>query len=100
MDGVSFAEWVFYLEGLLNIFSGFLLTFFPAFCMATQGLLATSTLANANLSQFGSLVLLLGVVGVRCTPSPPLIEALLLGDFIWMAGLKYRRIFIENFVVF
>jgi hypothetical protein len=74
------------LEGILNFISGFLLTFFPSFCMSAQGLPSNDQLANANLAQFGSLVLLLGLVGLRCDATPALVEALLIGDFVWMYG--------------
>ena len=40
------------------------------------------------MAQFGSLVFLLGMVGLRCVISPPLVEALLVGDFLWMYGMQ------------
>jgi len=81
---LSLCELVLFLEGFLNTISGLLLTFFPAFCMETQGLPHQDKLANANLAQFGSLVLLLGVVGLGCQPTRPLVEALLIGDIVWL----------------
>ncbi|ELR12581.1 uncharacterized protein ACA1_319080 [Acanthamoeba castellanii str. Neff] len=85
MKLVEACELVFVAEGVLNLVSGFLLTFFPAFVMTQQGLPASDELANGNLAQFGTLVLLLGYMGVRARATPKVIEALLFGDLLWCA---------------
>eukprot|EP00211_Chloroparvula_japonica_P013338 CAMPEP_0119123592 /NCGR_PEP_ID=MMETSP1310-20130426/3491_1 /TAXON_ID=464262 /ORGANISM="Genus nov. species nov., Strain RCC2339" /LENGTH=121 /DNA_ID=CAMNT_0007113435 /DNA_START=1 /DNA_END=363 /DNA_ORIENTATION=+ len=80
-------EWChrgFQLEGVLNVVSGSLLTFWPSYCMRVQGLPADVALANFNMAQFGSLVLLLGFAGLRVTYSTGIVEALLFGDILWM----------------
>uniref|UniRef100_A0A7S4JLV2 Uncharacterized protein n=1 Tax=Paramoeba aestuarina TaxID=180227 RepID=A0A7S4JLV2_9EUKA len=75
---------ILFLEGILNFSSGFLLTFFPGFCLETQGLPADDALARGNLAQFGSLVMLLGLIGLRCHATVELVDALLFGDILWM----------------
>jgi len=85
---IRLCEHVLFAEGFLNLFSGFLITFFPEFVMTQQGLPASSSLANGNLAQFGSLVMLMGYLGVRAAPTPHVIEALLFGDFLWMFIFK------------
>ena len=83
-DVVGLCERVLFFEGLLNLFSGFLITFFPEFVMKQQGLVATNSLANGNLAQFGSLVLLLGYLGVRATPTPRVV-----GAFLSLSSLSF-----------
>jgi len=91
MKVLAACEFVFVAEGILNLVSGFLLTFFPSFVMTQQGLPSTDDLANGNLAQFGTLVLLLGYLGVRARAKPRVIEALLLGDVLWVA-IFYRLV--------
>jgi hypothetical protein len=76
-------EIVFRAEGGLNLISGLLLTFMPAFCMEAQGLDSTNELANANLRQFGTLVFLLGILGALNKPIAEVIFALWVGDILW-----------------
>ena len=80
---------VFMAEGVLNLVSGALLTFAPEFCMEQQGLPKQNALANANLSQFGTLGMLLGYLGIRHPASADVIEALLFGDLLWCAVFKF-----------
>jgi len=44
----------------------------------------STTESDFNLAQFGSLTLLLGVIGLRAPVLPRVIEALLLGDIVWL----------------
>ena len=75
-------EKVFFFEGILSLFSGLSILFFAEDILISQGF-ESNPLAVYNFMQFGSLVFLLGWMGVFSPVLPSTIIALLIGDIIW-----------------
>lgn len=60
---------VLFCEGVLNTVSALLMIFAPAFVLTQLGM--TSGVDGAHLSitqQLGSIILILGYIGLRCVP--------------------------------
>eukprot|EP01102_Stenamoeba_stenopodia_P006054 TRINITY_DN16786_c0_g1_i1.p1 TRINITY_DN16786_c0_g1~~TRINITY_DN16786_c0_g1_i1.p1 ORF type:complete len:140 (+),score=5.17 TRINITY_DN16786_c0_g1_i1:32-451(+) len=74
---------IFFLEGLLTTGSGLFMCLFPSWANQLQSIQSTPA-SDFNLAQFGSLTLLLGIIGLRVPVMPRVIEALLLGDIVWL----------------
>eukprot|EP00698_Gefionella_okellyi_P000286 TRINITY_DN10244_c0_g1_i2.p1 TRINITY_DN10244_c0_g1~~TRINITY_DN10244_c0_g1_i2.p1 ORF type:complete len:141 (-),score=19.86 TRINITY_DN10244_c0_g1_i2:91-513(-) len=80
---VVFCERIFFWEGVLMLITGVFITFFPHLVLQSQGV-SSDPIADANQAQFGCMVILMGYVGVRAKAVPHVLEAALLGDFLWL----------------
>ena len=74
---------VFALEGVLNTISGVTLYFFPEFCLKTLDL-DISPLVIDLTRWFGAMVFILAYIGLRAKVDLHVIEALLLGDILYI----------------
>jgi len=82
---IQFCKTVFYIEGWLLVVTGTLMMIVPEFVAAQQGM-SSSAVSNGNLRQFGAMCILMGYVGIVAPVVQQIVEACLLGDFLWFAA--------------
>lgn len=75
---------IFYCEGFINLFSGISLIFFPYFALDSFGVENIEPMAADMLRWFGSIVIILGWIGLFAPVSKGNIQALLLGDIVYI----------------
>ena len=76
---------VFYLEGFINLFSGIYIMLAPQTALELMGVRDISPQAADLFRWFGSLCCLLGYIGLFAPVTRGNIEALLLGDVLYLA---------------
>jgi len=69
----------------LNTISALILIFFPKFSLDQMGFLGNDLAHQFILQQLGSIILILGYIGLRSPVCIETIEALLLGDIVYVA---------------
>lgn len=75
----------FYCEGFINLFSGLSLMFFPYFALNSFGVEHVESMAADIMRWFGSVVIILGWIGLFSPVTKGNIQALLLGDIAYIA---------------
>lgn len=78
-------EWIFFLEGVVNLFSFAVLFVAPLTALRLLGVPNVPSPELACMTQwFASLVAILAYIGLTVPPTQRTIEALLLGDILWL----------------
>jgi len=80
----TFCRRVFVGEGCLNTVSALILILFPKFSLDQMGYLNHDVAHEYILQQLGSIILILGYIGLRSPVCIQTIEALLLGDIVYV----------------
>jgi hypothetical protein len=83
----------FLVEGWINLISGVLLMVYPTLALDTFGVVDARSSVGDMIRWFGSVVIILGWIGLRAPVSPENIQALLLGDIAYLFVYFH---FIEN----
>ena len=83
----------FYVEGFINLISGIILMVYPQMAIETFGVTNCQEIVADMIRWFGSVVIILGWIGLFAPVSPQNIQALLLGDLAYLVVYFY---FIER----
>eukprot|EP01147_Barroeca_monosierra_P006795 gene6794-7570_t len=87
VESMRWCHFVFRAEGILLLLTGLPLLFTPDIVMYMQGInlqTASDPVSRGNLSQFGSMCLLMAYIGIFARIQRDIIAACLLGDILWM----------------